>query len=156
MENKHFPQTEIWIGISFDERGRMSVPQEKWKINVYPFCGYKIYSDGHNERISKYIKTRSEIIYWLKENKFPIPEKSSCKFCPFQSDYDWKRLKDNSPDDFEIACTVDEKIRNCSKRGIKSPLYLHRSLMPLREVQFYEKQKGFFDDLGNCTDYCDV
>ena len=156
LGNKRFPLTEIWIGISSDERHRMSIPIEKWKINVYPFCGFKIYSDGHCERMPGYVSTLGSIIKWYEDNVLLIPEKSSCKFCPFQSDYNWDRLNKLNPLDFQTACEVDESIRNMTKFGINSPLYLHKSLKPLKEIQFNKRKKGFFDDLGNCTDYCDI
>ena len=30
---------------TLDEATRMNIPQQKWKVNVYPFCGYKVYSE---------------------------------------------------------------------------------------------------------------
>lgn len=142
--NKRFPITEIYIGISFDERDRMQVPREKWKIHIYPFCGYKVFPDGHNERIPSLIKTRSQLKNWLIENKFPVPQKSSCKFCPFQSDENWNYLKETCPTDFEEACKIDDMIRNKSKMGAKAPIFVHSSLQPLRNIEFNKKQKGFF------------
>jgi hypothetical protein len=148
-----FPKIEIWQGITLDEATRMSIPQEKWKINVYLFCGYKVYSDGKCEKFNGFQKTRNDIYNWYKEMNLPIPEKSSCKFCPFQSDQNWLRLKQRQPKDFELACLIDESIRNSTKKGIKSPIYLHDSLIPLRQVNFNENQTIIW---GNCTDNCDI
>lgn len=148
-----FPQIEIYQGITVDEATRMNIPQEKWKINVYPFCGYKVYPDGDCKRIDSKIMSRGDILNWYKEKNLPIPEKSSCVFCPFQQDKNWLRLKNTVPADFEKACEVDESIRDSSKKGIKSKIYLHDSLIPIREVKFNEDQTTIW---GNCTDYCDV
>jgi hypothetical protein len=156
LGNKNFPQSEVWLGITAEERGRMAVPKEKWKINVYPFCGYKVYPDGHNERFPGFIKTRDGVTSWLINNNLPIPEKSSCKFCPFQGDKSWKRLKDISPEDFEDACKVDDFIRNSQNKGITCDCYVHHSLKPLRSINFSKIRKGFFDDLGNCSDNCNT
>lgn len=150
---KRLPQTEIWQGITLDEVHRMSIPQDKWKIHLYPFCGYKVYSDGKCERIDTVSMTRNDILNWFGKNGLPIPEKSSCVFCPFQSDQNWLRLKQTTPADFEEACKVDEQIRDSSMKGIKSKIYLHDSLKPLREVNFNENQGNLW---GNCTDGCDV
>jgi len=150
---KRFPITKIYQGITLDEAHRMTIPQEKWKINVYPFCGYKIYPDGKSEKLDSKIMTRNDILNWYKEKKLPIPEKSSCVFCPFQSDQNWIRLKTHSPQDFLTACQVDEQIRNSTKKGIKSKIYLHDSLVPLAQVNFNENQGLLW---GNCTDYCDI
>lgn len=148
-----FPKTEIWIGITVDEKERMSIPQEGWKINVYPFIGYKTFPDGRFEKIEKTPMSISEIIQWYKDNNLPIPEKSSCKFCPFQGDANWLRLKQLTPKDFKDAIKIDLAIRDSSKRGIKSPIYLHDSLKPLSEVNFNENQITIW---GNCTDGCDI
>lgn len=148
-----FPMIEIYQGITVDEATRMCIPQERWKINVYPFCGYKVYPDGNCVKIDSKVMSRNDIFNWYKEKGLPIPEKSSCVFCPFQSDQNWIRLKTTVPSDFDKACEVDDKIRDSSKKGIKSKIYLHDSLLPLREVNFNENQGTLW---GNCTDYCDV
>jgi len=148
-----FPIIEIYQGITVDEATRMTIPQERWKINVYPFCGYKVYPDGNCVKIDSKIMSRNDIMNWYKENQLPIPEKSSCVFCPFQSDQNWIRLKTTEPIDFQKACEVDKAIRDSSKKGIKSKIYLHDSLIPLSEVNFNENQGTLW---GNCTDSCDV
>src|SRR3990172_5184915 len=90
---KRFPITEIWMGITLDENHRMCIPQERWKINVYPFCGYKIYYGGKIEKLDgNFVKTRNDIYNWYYNHHLPIPEKSSCIFCPFQADVNWLRL----------------------------------------------------------------
>jgi hypothetical protein len=131
----------------------MCVPQEKWKINVYPFCGYKVYPDGNCKKIDSKVMSRNNVFNWYKEKQLLIPEKSSCVCCPFQADYNWLRLKTTAPKDFETACEVDRKIRDSSMKGIKSKIYLHDSLLPLSEINFDENQATIW---GNCTDYCDV
>ena len=150
---KRLPKIEIYQGITVDEAHRMTIPQEKWKINVYPFCGYRVYPDGRCDKMDSRVMSRNDIFNWYEEKKLPLPEKSSCVFCPFQSDQNWIRLKNTTPSDFEQACVVDEKIRDSSKKGIKSKIYLHDSLVPLREVNLNENQGTLW---GNCTDYCDV
>ena len=150
---KRLPEIEMIQGITADEAHRMKIPQEKWKINVYPFCGYRIYSDGKCERIDTPVMNRGDIINWYKKKGFDLPEKSSCIFCPFQSDNNWMRLKEREPDSFELACDVDNAIRDSSKRGIKSKIYVHESLKPLRDVVFDQSQRTIW---GNCSDDCDI
>lgn len=150
---KRLPLTEIWIGITIDEHTRMTIPQEKWKVNVYPFCGYKIYSNGKAEPFKGFEKTRNDILNWFNKKGLSIPEKSSCKFCPFQADYNWLRLKQTAPKDFKEAVKIDYAIRNSTKKGIIAPLYLHDSLKPLDKVDLSENQTTIW---GNCTDGCDI
>ena len=152
-KHSRFPLTEIYIGITLDEAHRMSIPQDKWKIHVYPFCGYKVFYGGACERIESKIMTRNNIFNWYKEKQLPRPVKSSCTFCPFQSDQNWIELKRSVPEDFNTAVEVDKQIRDSSIKGIKSPIYLHDSLLPLDEVNFNENQGTLW---GNCTDGCDI
>jgi len=151
LKNKRFPKTEIWIGISHEEKHRMNIPKEKWKVHLYPFCGYRVYPNGKTERIENAeIKTRSYINEYYISKNLPIPVKSSCVFCPFMSDYSWRELKLTDPEGFKIACETDELIRGYGNS------FLHVSCTPLKDLKFSEKKKGFFDDLGNCSDYCNI
>jgi hypothetical protein len=148
---KNYPKTEVWIGISYEEKHRMNVPKEKWKTHVYPFCGYSINSNGKTEKLDLgLIKKRSMIYEWYEKHKLPIPVKSSCVFCPFMSDFNFQTLKKESPNDFKIACEIDEIIYKKDKSRI------HGTLTPLKDLIFKKTNKGFFDDKGNCTDYCDI
>jgi len=151
-KNQRFPKTEIWYGITQDEMHRMSIPQQKWKINVYPFIGYKITSDGKHERYSSNFYRRSDIIEFYKKIGWSPPVKSSCFFCPYQSDQSWIFLKNNYPDDFKKANEIDKKIRDSSKRGINEPIFLHRSCKPIEKINFEDSQNDLWDDecSGNC------
>ncbi len=85
-------------------------------------------------------------------HNFPIPPKSSCVFCPYQSEASWHELKTKFPNDFKAAVKVDEAIRNSSKKGITQPVFLHESLKPLAEIEF----KAGAPDLwsGECSGNC--
>jgi hypothetical protein len=149
-----FPKTEIWIGITLDERARMTVPErQKWKILTYPFCGYQVDYTGKAVRYEqqKFVMTRNDLLNWYKSNNLPIPVKSSCIFCPFQSDVNWLELKRNHPEDFADAVKIDKVVRDSSKRGIQQPIYLHNSCKPLDEVQFDALQGNLW---GDCGPFC--
>lgn len=143
---------EVWKGISMDEIERLSIPQDKWKIHVYPLCGYAVTKSdtlkwGDFERM-----TRNDIVNWYNLNTLPIPPKSSCVFCPYQSDAAWYDMKVNEPSDFKAAVRVDKAIRNSTKKGIKSQVFLHDSCMPLDKIDF----KPGLPDLwhGECSGGC--
>lgn len=127
---------EVWKGISLDEIDRMTIPQEKWKCHVYPFCSYKTSNTHGGYRYDSQRMTRNDIVNWYNANNLPIPPKSSCVFCPYQSEASWAEMKINEPEDFDAACLVDDAIRNSSKKGIKQPIFLHESMKPLREIEF--------------------
>jgi|SRR5581483_244504 len=148
-------KVELWKGISLDEIDRMSIPAEKWKISVYPFCGYQVPGKGNAEKIDWATKmTRIQIINEYGKNNFPIPPKSSCVFCPYQSDQAWYNMKVNEPEDFEAAIKVDEAIRNSTKKGIIAPAYLHDSCRPLAEVDFSVQAPDLWK--GECSGTCHI
>lgn len=151
---QHTPPTEIWTGITLDEMHRMKAPREKWKTIVYPFLGYDIPGDTKKPIRNDLLQLRrSDLIAWYHKNKLPIPEKSSCVFCPFQSDANWLRLKKRTPEDFNRAVEVDLRIRSGSKQGIEKPIFLHKSLKPLSDVSFDANQTEMW---GDCEGFCHI
>ena len=70
--------------------------------------------------------------------------KSSCVFCPYQHNRQFKEIKENFPDHWDRIVAVDEAIRNKSKKGEKDKLFLHRSLKPIDEVYLQEDQEELF------------
>ena len=150
-----FPKIELWFGISLDEMTRRSIPSDKWKTNVYPFIGYSITHDSKQEKISDIRLTRVNIANWYKSNNLPMPVKSSCYFCPYQSNKGWKFLIDNYPDDFDVAVKVDKIIRDSTKRGLNDKIYIHRSLKPLDQIDFSDSQMLLFDvEDDECSGNC--
>jgi hypothetical protein len=79
---------------------------------------------------------RQQCIQWIAEN-YPghVPPKSSCIGCPYHSDNEWRALTEA---EFTDACLVDEALRNA--KGLKYPAFLHRSCVPLAEVDFTDYQ----------------
>lgn len=47
--------------------------------------------------------SRQDVIAWFVSHSLPVPPKSSCVFCPYQSDAAWSDMKDNEPEDFTIV-----------------------------------------------------
>lgn len=135
------PMVKQWIGISTDEASRMRDSQNKWQILSYPLI---------EKRMS-----RADCLQWLRIHDFPIPPKSSCIGCPFHSDYEWRWLRDSSPEEFEDACQFDEAIRNCG--GMRGEIFLHRSCKPLREVDLSTaEERGQVNWINECYGMCGV
>ena len=128
---KRMPMTEFWLGITLDEIMRMKDSQLPRVKNVYPLIDKRL--------------RRSDCLKWLEEYGFPTPVKSACFFCPYQGDSQWKRLKQSHPSSWEKAVKIDRAIRDSSKKGVREPIYLHHSLMPLDEIDF-ESQLDMFDE----------
>lgn len=124
------PKTEVWMGITLDEieRAKPDINEkQKWKIKVYPFLNL-------NGKFFEQPLTRADCTQWLIDNNFPIPPKSACFFCPYQGDNQWLELKRTEPENFKEAVIIDKIIRNSTKKGIKNPIYLHKSCKPLDEL----------------------
>jgi len=130
------------IGISRDEVQRIKPSRTRWITNEWPLIGLNL--------------RRHQCIAIVQEARLGEPQKSSCVFCPYHSDTFWRRLKEHHPQEFTRAVKFDRVIRDMSTSGVRSPVYLHRSLQPLDEVDFTEYQRSF-DGFGNeCEGYCGV
>ena len=148
------PKTEIWLGISIEETQRMKYPCLKWQTYAFPLCNYKV--TKNDVQVHKYTKglRRSDCQRWLSENNFPIPPKSSCFFCPYQSNHSWLDMKRNRPKEWLLAVALDDAIRDSSNMGVINPIYLHRSCKPLNEVDLDENQHDLFSN--ECDGVCSL
>ncbi len=127
---------EMWIGITLDEAIRMKPSQHFNVVNKHPIIQFR----------------RGECLSWMYDKGYPLPVKSSCIFCPYQSNSRWNDMKQNHPETFKQAVAVDEKIRDLSARGLDDKLFLHRSLSPVSEIDFNSNQTDLF---GNeCEGHC--
>ena len=149
---QHTPKTELWLGITIEEVERVKYPRYKWQVYVYPFCNIKTHNGTANYSSFNTYYNRSNCISWLERNNLPVPPTSTCYFCPFQSNYRWLELKKNRPKEWEKAVLLDKQIRDSSDKGIKYPIYLHRSGVPLDEVDLNEHQSGLF--ISECEGFC--
>lgn len=145
-------QIEIWKGISLEEIERLSIPDTKWKIHVYPFCKYRVSSKDSNKIDFGILRTRNDIVNWYEFKGFLIPPKSACVFCPYQSDATWYDMKVNEPSDFKAAVRVDKAIRNSTKKGFLSQAFLHKSCKPLDEIVFSAGLPDLWQ--GECSGNC--
>jgi hypothetical protein len=133
------------LGISLDEAHRMKPNPRIWCENSWPLIDARI--------------TREECHKIVEAAGCPKPMKSSCVFCPYHSNSFWQDMKVNHPGEFKRAVEFDHAIRDMSKAGVRNPIFLHRSLQPLDEVEFRDQsQLRLFDDqFGNeCEGVCGV
>lgn len=135
-----------WIGISLDEMQRMKESRVGWSQHRWPLIELKM--------------RRSDCIQWMKDNGYPEPPRSACYYCPFHSDAEWRRLRDDDPEHFNKAVIFDKKLRGCFSehdKHTKMEVYLHRSCKPLGEVDFdNDEDKGqmVWDFQAECEGMC--
>jgi hypothetical protein len=136
-----------WIGISWDELQRMKNARKDWVQHRWPLIELRM--------------TRRHCLEWMKANGFPEPPRSACMYCPFHSDMEWRRLRDDEPEAF-AACIQFEKDLQFAKAQTdnqKGIPYLHSSLKPLDTIDFstdIERGQGAFDFQAECEGMCGV
>lgn len=141
---------EQWVGISLDEAHRMKDSRLPYVRHRWPLIEQRM--------------NRLDCLSWLKRHGYSQPPKSACYFCPYTDDARWGQLKKNDPEAFNDAVMIDKAIRNGVKnrRNGKalSPAkwFVHRSLIPLSEVDFStEEERGQGNLFGNeCDGVCGV
>jgi hypothetical protein len=135
-----------WIGISYDEMQRMKLAGNKWTQHRWPLIEKRM--------------TRAHCKEWLKANGFPEPPRSACYYCPFHSDEEWRRLRNEDPVHFAKAVEFDKTIRAKYKQNNKTmnmEVYLHSLCKPLDEIDFdSDEDKGQlgFDFKSECEGMC--
>lgn len=141
------PAVVSWMGISLDEAHRMKTPKEPWQIYRYPLVDLKM--------------RRGDCIEWMLRHGYPKPPRSACVYCPYHSDHEWRRIRDEEPEAFAEAVRVDKEYRRvkmlCSKR--EAAPYLHHSCVPLDQVDFSTDIDRGQQELGfgnECEGMCGV
>jgi hypothetical protein len=133
---------ELWFGISREEMRRARLSQVRWIVHRYPL-------------LFDVPLTRQMCLRWLHEHGFPEPPRSACIGCPFHSDAEWRRMRDQQPAEFAEACAFDAAVRDHEK--MRESVFLHRSCQPLAEVDLStleERGQGLLWSSEECTGYC--
>ena len=134
---------ELWMGISADEQRRIRISQDQWKTHRYPlvFDLPKAYR-------------RQDCLAWLTEHGFPRAPRSACIGCPFHSDAEWRAIRAD-PEQWADVAEFDERIRH--RGGMRGELFLHRSGLPLVQVDFSTpEERGQMAFSEECLGYCGV
>lgn len=135
-----------WIGISLDEAHRMK-PSREAKIK-------------HRWPLIDRAMSRHDCLNWMKGLNYPKPPRSACVFCPYHSDSEWRRLRDEEPKEFERAVKFEKDLQAVKRisDNLNGVPYLHASLKPLGEVDFStEEDRGQLNMFGNeCEGMCGV
>jgi hypothetical protein len=137
------------MGISYDELFRMRENRLKYVQNIYPL-------------VDKGIR-RHNCLDWIKEKNYPQPPRSACTFCPFHSNLEWRKIKENK-EEWQEVVKMDKAIRDQEEfkkskyaETIKDKLFLHNQRVPLDEVDLRtDEEKGQYSLLDECEGMCGV
>jgi hypothetical protein len=134
---------ESWQGISRDEATRMKDNPRPYIRNRYPL-------------IFDRPMTAHECAAFNESRGYPAP-KSACVFCPYTDNARWRDMKEHRPEEFAAAVDFDRVVRT-GLRGVTQEAYVHRSLVPLDEVDFRSAedlgQTNLFEN--ECEGLCGV
>ena len=112
-----------WLGISRDEMGRMGGDRRKWMTTRWPL-------------IFDRPTTRAECLELVAGAGWPRPPKSSCWCCPYRGDAQWRELRDEWPEDWARAVSLEAGLRRRD-----AGVFLHRSGVALGEADLGERDE---------------
>lgn len=134
-----------WIGISRDEAHRMKPNRDKRFENIWPLIDKGV--------------SRNGCLTWMNDHGYPTPPRSACVFCPYHSNEEWLRLKTNEPEAFSQAIEYERRlrvtVRLLTALSVNS-VFLHRSLVPIDQVDFSEEDKQLSMFGNDCEGMCGV
>jgi hypothetical protein len=117
---------EQWVGISADERDRaesVAAREPLYTRSRFPLLELEL-ARGHCEAINR-------------AAGFETVAKSACIGCPFHTNRQWRRMRDERPEEFADAVEFDAAMRHGSARAnaqgqpLRGEMFLHRSRLPL-------------------------
>lgn len=132
-----------WMGISGDEKRRMRTSRHYWIYFYYPLV-FAFERPWH----------RHDCVNWLTQQGFDSVPCSACLGCPYHSDDEWRKIKEN-PEQWADVVAFDEAIRVGG--GMRGDTFLHRSCKPLPMVDLESlEDKGQQNWLNECEGMCGV
>ena len=110
-----------YVGIAFDEVHRMRDSREAYVTNLYPLVDRRL--------------TRQGCIDLISEAGLPVPEKSGCYFCPFNSTERWRQILERHPDLFAKAIELEENSKHFPSQRLTDQVFRERDRVTLREYR---------------------
>lgn len=135
-----------WIGISADEIYRMKESREAWCLNRWPLVELGMH--------------RQDCLTWMEKRGYPKPPRSACVFCPYHNDHEWRRLKNENPEDFQRAVQFEKDLQHGKRisNNFRTTPFLHRQLVPLDQVDLSTEEDNGQMNMFNqeCEGMCGV
>lgn len=131
----------VALGISLDEYQRMRTESGiAWEKLDYPLIDLRI--------------DRAACIKIIKDAGLPVPNKSSCFFCPFHSMDHWRNMRKNEPELFEKSVKLERLINHRRVELGRDPVWLTSALRPLDEAVGDHDQLDMFPASCDIGGYC--
>lgn len=116
------------IGFPIDELVRTFCSDVQWITNTFPLIDLRM--------------RKRDCARWLTAHGYPIPPKSSCRFCPYHSNQYWRRMRDTHPDEWQKTIAFEAALQQGKLPGVRGTPYLHKSMVPLPMAPIDEPETG--------------
>lgn len=94
-----------YVGIAYDELHRMKDSMVPFVTNLYPLVDQRF--------------TREDCAKIIRRARFPMPVRSGCYFCPFNSTERWTWLRLNHPNLFDRAMELEEHSKHFPRQKLE-------------------------------------
>lgn len=126
-------QAIVGLGISIDEYQRMRTDSgKKWKTLEYPLIDLRL--------------SRQDCMNIITSANLPMPQKSSCYFCPFHSLVVWQNMRRDEPELFWKSVALEQAINDKRQKHGKHFVYFTNRNKPLDQVITNNQQLPLIDD----------
>lgn len=133
MRDQGIDRATMWIGFSLDEKDRVRHGPPAWIVKRFPLIERRM--------------RRGDCVSVVEGLGWPPPPRSACWMCPNMTNREWRELREESPQDFAKAVSLDAAIRE------RDPdVFLHSSGAPLKDADLGapDNQMVLGCDSGNC------
>jgi hypothetical protein len=139
-----------YFGISTDEAGRAERAKKRFADIKHTFPHWPLIERGWS---------RKDCLAYLQDKLPHQVPRSACVFCPFKTNQEWMRLKATDPEGWNRAVEIDAALRDKNSvctRGFRQELFVHRSCIPLVQVDFSKLAPSTIDPMtvGECQGMC--
>ncbi len=121
---RHYRSLDVhinqYLAIAWDEVHRMKDSRVDYVTNLYPLIDRRL--------------TRADCVDIIQEAGLPIPQRSSCFFCPFNSVDRWRWLYETHPDLFDKAIALEENSKHFPSQRLTDQAFRERTDISLRSL----------------------
>ena len=122
--HRHYRSLEAhinqYLAIAWDEVYRMKDSRVEYVTNLYPLIDRRL--------------TRADCIAIIRDARLPVPERSSCYFCPFNSVDRWRWLYETHRDLFDKAIALEEHSKHFPAQRLTDQAFRTRTDISLRSL----------------------
>lgn len=115
-----------YLAIAWDEIERMKSSQVDYVTNLFPLIDRRM--------------TRADCVALIRDAGLPLPPRSGCYFCPFNSVERWRWLYEKHPDLYERALALEENSKHFPAQRLTDQAFRDRTDISLRSLaQIFHK-----------------